>query len=97
MGLAFLRVLQEALQNVLKHSRATSMTVALTTSDRELCLEIIDDGVGFDLESAKLAAGLGLISMRERIHLIGGQFEVWSGPGRGTRIRARAPITRAKL
>jgi PAS domain S-box-containing protein len=97
MGLAFLRVLQEALQNVLKHSRATGMTVALTTSDRELCLEISDDGIGFDLESAQLAAGLGLISMRERVHLIGGQFEIWSSPGRGTRIRARAPIGRTKL
>jgi PAS domain S-box-containing protein len=97
IGLAFLRVLQEALQNVLKHSRAKSITVALTTSDRELCLEISDDGVGFDLESAKLAAGLGLISMRERIHLIGGQFEVWSSPGRGTRISARAPIERTRL
>jgi PAS domain S-box-containing protein len=97
IGLAFLRVLQEAMQNVMKHSRATNITVALTSSDRELSLEISDDGIGFDLESAKLAAGLGLISMRERIHLIGGQFEIWSNPSQGTRIRARAPITRAKL
>jgi PAS domain S-box-containing protein len=97
IGLAFLRILQEAMQNVVKHSRAKSITVALTSSDRELSLEISDDGIGFDLESAKLAAGLGLISMRERIHLIGGQFEIWSNPGRGTRIRARAPIGRIKL
>ncbi len=92
IGLAFLRVLQEAIQNVIKHSRATSITVALTSSDRELSLEISDDGIGFDLESAKLAAGLGLISMRERMHLIGGQFEIWSSPGLGTKINARAPI-----
>ena len=97
IGLAFLRVLQEAIQNVMKHSRAKGITVALTSSDRELSLEISDDGIGFDLESAKLAAGLGLISMRERIHLIGGQFEIWSSPGRGTRIRVRAPIGRTKL
>jgi glucose-6-phosphate-specific signal transduction histidine kinase len=45
----------------------------------ELGLEIGDDGVGFDIESARLA--VGLISMRERIHLIGGQFEIWSSPG----------------
>jgi len=95
IGLAFLRVLQEAMQNVMKHSRATTITVGLTTSGRELCLEISDDGVGFDVESAKLAAGLGLISMRERIHLIGGRFEMCSSPGQGTRITARAPITRA--
>jgi PAS domain S-box-containing protein len=94
VGLAFLRVLQEAMQNVMKYSRANNIVVGLTTSDRELCLEISDDGVGFDLETAKLAAGLGLISMRERIHLIGGQFEIWSRPGRGTRITARAPMVR---
>jgi PAS domain S-box-containing protein len=94
VGLAFLRVVQEAMQNALKHSRATSITVALTSSDHEVSLEISDDGVGFDVESAKLAAGLGLISMRERLHLIGGQFEIWSSPGQGTRIKARAPITR---
>jgi PAS domain S-box-containing protein len=96
IGLAFLRVLQEAIQNVMKHSRAKSIHVALTSSERELRLEITDDGIGFDMESAKLAAGLGLISMRERIHLIGGQFEVWSGPGKGTRIRVRAPIAKGK-
>jgi signal transduction histidine kinase len=73
------------------------VTVSLTGSGRELSLDIKDDGIGFDLESAKLAAGLGLISMRERIHLIGGQFEVWSSPGRGTRIRVSAPIIGAKL
>ena len=95
IGLSFLRVLQEAMQNAMKHSRATTITVGLTTSDREICLEIRDDGVGFDVESAKLAAGLGLISMRERIHLIGGRCEIWSSPGQGTRITARAPIASA--
>jgi PAS domain S-box-containing protein len=94
IGLAFLRVLQEGVQNALKHSRATSITVALTSSGTELSLEISDDGVGFDVESAKLAAGLGLISMRERLHLIGGQFEISSSSGQGTRIKARVPIAK---
>jgi PAS domain S-box-containing protein len=92
IALAFLRVLQEGMHNAVKYSSAKSITVRLTGSDRDLSLEISDDGVGFDVESAKLAAGLGLISMRERIHLIGGQFEIWSSLGLGTRIMARAPI-----
>jgi signal transduction histidine kinase len=94
IALAFLRVLQEALHNVVKHSRATTITVGLTELDSELILEVFDDGVGFDVESSKLAAGLGLISMRERMHLIGGEFEIWSSPAQGTKIRARAPIVK---
>ncbi len=92
MALAFLRVVQEALHNVAKHSRAKNIVVRLNGSDHRLSLEIYDDGIGFDMETAKLAAGLGLISMRERIHLIGGQFDIVSSPGNGTRITARAPI-----
>ena len=94
VALAFLRVLQEAMHNAVKHSSAKSMTVRLTCSDGNLRLEIYDDGLGFDVEGARLAAGLGLISMRERIHLIGGEFEIQSNPGRGTRITARAPIAK---
>ena len=97
IALAFLRVLQEAMHNATKHSRATSITVRLTSSGGYIGLEIYDDGVGFDTDAASLAAGLGLISMRERIHLVGGEFDLWSSPGRGTRITARAPIVQATL
>jgi PAS domain S-box-containing protein len=97
IALAFLRVLQEAMHNAMKHSHATSITVRLTSSGGYVGLEICDDGVGFDVDVASLAAGLGLISMRERIHLVGGEFEIWSSPGRGTRITARASIVQATL
>lgn len=97
IALAFLRVLQEAMHNATKHSRATSITVRLTSSGGHIGLEICDDGVGFDTDAASLAAGLGLISMRERIHLVGGEFGLWSSPGRGTRITARAPLVQATL
>jgi PAS domain S-box-containing protein len=97
VALAFLRVLQEALHNAMKHSGAKSITVHLIGSDHDLSLQIVDDGVGFDVEASKLAAGLGLISMRERTHLIGGEFEIWSSPGRGTKITARAPIVKRSL
>jgi signal transduction histidine kinase len=97
IALAFLRVLQEAMHNAMKHSHATTITVRLTSSGGYVGLEICDDGVGFDMDTASLAAGLGLISMRERIHLVGGEFELWSRPGRGTRITARAPIVQTTL
>jgi PAS domain S-box-containing protein len=97
IALAFLRVLQEGLHNIVKHSRARSITVQLTCSGHDLSLEIRDDGVGFDVEAARLAAGLGLISMRERIHLIRGVFQILSSPGQGTTITARAPIVKPTL
>jgi len=93
LALPFLRVAQEALHNSAKHSSAKNIVVRLNGSDDHLSLEIRDDGVGFDIKTANLAAGLGLISMRERIHLIGGKIEISSSPGNGTRIIARAPIT----
>jgi PAS domain S-box-containing protein len=92
IALAFLRVVQEAIHNATKHSRATEILVRLHVSDRDLRLEISDDGVGFDIEETRLGSGLGLISMRERIHLIGGEFTVTSSPGNGTQIMARVPI-----
>ena len=93
-ALALLRVVQEAIHNAVKHSRAKGILVRLNFSDRDLRLEISDDGVGFDVEAVRLAEGLGLISMRERIHLIGGEFHIVSSPGNGTRITARVPISK---
>ncbi len=92
LALSLLRIVQEALHNAAKHSKAKSIQVEVKGSDSGLSLLISDDGVGFDLEEAKFAAGLGLISMRERIHLAHGHFEIASVPGKGTRIAARVPL-----
>jgi signal transduction histidine kinase len=85
-------VIQEALHNAGKYSGAKLITVNVRGSAGELLLLVADDGVGFDVEEARLAAGLGLISMRERIHLAGGEFAIASKLGEGTRITARVPI-----
>ncbi len=95
VALSLLRVVQEALHNVAKHSRASSVTVHLSSDDRELALSISDDGVGFEVGSIRSARGLGLISMRERIHLAGGKFEISSKAGAGTKIQARVPLPEA--
>ena len=95
LALSLLRIVQEALHNAAKHSQAKSIQVVVKGSDTELSLLIVDDGVGFDPEEAKFAAGLGLISMRERIHLADGQFEITSAPGKGTRITAGVPLNHA--
>ncbi len=92
VALSFLRVVQEALHNASKHSRATRVTVELATTSDAITVQISDDGVGFDVEQSRLAPGLGLISMRERLRLIGGAFEISSKPGQGTSITCRAPL-----
>jgi PAS domain S-box-containing protein len=97
LALSLLRIVQEALHNAAKHSQCKSMQVRLEREGDKLILNVIDTGVGFDLEEARLAAGLGLISMRERIRLAEGEFAIVSKPGEGTRITARVPIPKGTL
>lgn len=95
--LGFLRVVQESLHNVAKHSRATEVQVEMTYHNGELLLNIGDNGSGFDRNKVRDSAGLGMISMRERMHLIGGDFTIASEPGGGTKIQARAPALAGKI
>jgi PAS domain S-box-containing protein len=92
IALIYLRVVQEALRNAGRHSRAISVTVDASATSTEIILAVSDDGVGFNVEQTKFGAGCGLISMRERMRLIGGAFEIWSQPGQGTKIFCRAPL-----
>jgi len=86
------RVLQEALQNAVKHSGARHFHVDLRGTSEEICLTVSDPGVGFDWRGAMNRQGLGLISMRERLQLVNGEFSIDSDPGRGTTICARVPL-----
>jgi signal transduction histidine kinase len=85
-----LRICQEALHNVVKHARATTVRVRLQVRDADLLLDITDDGVGFD-GARELPGHFGLGSMRERALGVGGAVEIVSAPGRGTRVTARVP------
>jgi PAS domain S-box-containing protein len=84
-----LRILQEALANVRRHSAARSVEVRLRRGDEAVLLEVADDGRGFDPGSA--TAGVGLLAMRERVEELGGEIEVSSRPGEGTRVAVRVP------
>jgi PAS domain S-box-containing protein len=92
LSLCLYRVLQEALQNAMKHSGVRDFQVELAGDSSEVRLTVSDRGVGFDQRRADNRQGLGLISMRERMRLVHGEFAVESEPGRGTTIRCRAPI-----
>ena len=91
-ALAIFRVLQEAITNALKHSAAGHISVVLRQSNRGVELEVNDSGVGFDVVDARRRGGLGLISMEERMKLIGGEVQVRSEEGCGTTVWACAPI-----
>lgn len=84
---ALLRVAQEAMANVARHSQATSVRLELRTEGRTVVLSIVDDGVGFDPDRS--GRGVGLASMRERAEALGGELILDSAPGRGASITAR--------
>jgi signal transduction histidine kinase/ligand-binding sensor domain-containing protein len=90
-SLCLYRVLQESLWNVARHSGAGEATVVLRRQGPWLRLEVVDQGRGFDLASLA-AGGLGLLSMRERVRLMGGELDIESGPETGTRIVATVPL-----
>jgi signal transduction histidine kinase len=90
-----LRVVQEALQNAEKHAQATHVEVASRLGDTALHLEVRDDGVGFEPSAPQPGdGGFGLLSLRERARLAGGELLVESAPGAGTRISLVIPLGR---
>ena len=91
-ALCLYRITQEALRNVIKHSGARHARVELRGSPDAVWLRVADDGSGFDPESATGTGGLGLISMRERLRLVGGEIAVDSRPSGGARIEVRTPL-----
>ena len=93
VALCLFRIAQEALGNVVKHSGATHARAELCSTTNEIRLRIVDTGFGFDPALRNEDAGLGLISMRERLRLIGGRLSVQSAPMRGTEILAEVPLS----
>jgi two-component system sensor histidine kinase DegS len=97
IALTVFRIVQEATNNVIKHANCNSVSITLEFNDKGLRLNIFDNGRGFDLETLKaknddMSSGFGLYSMRERIELLGGTFNISSEPGRGTRLNISIPF-----
>ncbi len=95
--LCVFRIAQEGLRNCVKHSGAESARVVLTKTRSAVRLVVSDNGCGFNTKSGLMEKGLGFISMKERLHLLGGEINVYSRPLRGTRIEVSVPLkTQAK-
>jgi signal transduction histidine kinase len=80
------RIAQEALNNVTKHARAQHVTIRLQFTDKAVCLQVCDDGIGFDPLTARNAGGVGLRSFEERAAKVGGRVTLESSPGTGTTV-----------
>jgi signal transduction histidine kinase/streptogramin lyase len=95
-SIAAFRIVQEAVNNTLRHGDAGSITVSVRADANRLLLSVRDDGRGFDVAEAlqRAATGrhLGLLGMRERVEALGGHLEIDSAPGQGTEIRASVPL-----
>ncbi|MGD0350770.1 MAG: ATP-binding protein [Verrucomicrobiota bacterium] len=89
------RVVQEALTNVARHAQASRVEVSIQKLPKRICMKIKDDGKSFQVQRVLQAKGnkhLGLLGMRERLEMIGGNFGVESAPGKGTIVQAQIPL-----
>lgn len=96
ISLTLYRVLQEALQNAVKHSGSRHFRVSLTAETNQIELVVQDSGIGFEPDEVIRGEGLGLASMKERMKLVDGELSIDSQPQGGTTIRARVPFPKSK-
>jgi signal transduction histidine kinase len=96
ISVCLFRVLQEALQNVAKHSGTERVQILLTAGTDTVQLTVRDEGNGFQVKSTRGGNGLGLPSMMERLKLVNGHVSIDSEPGRGTVVQARVPVRSTK-
>ena len=91
------RIIQEALNNVIKHSNAKNVNIELWIENKNLHMQITDDGKGFDVNMAKMNAieglSIGILGIQERAELVGGWLDIYSSPGAGTKIYAIFPLS----
>jgi two-component system sensor histidine kinase UhpB len=92
VALCLYRVAQEALRNIAEHAAAHKAQISLRSNGEGLELVIADDGQGFDLAEARSLGGLGLISLDERVRLVGGSLAINTELKRGTEMRVRVPL-----
>ncbi len=90
------RIAQEAVNNILRHAQASTAKISLYSSEDQICLQVEDDGQGFDLQQIQAGAvrlqRLGLLGIQERAEMVGGCVNVNSNPGRGTQLLVSVPL-----
>lgn len=101
METAVFRVVQEAINNIARHAAARNVWIQLSYNHQSLVVTVEDDGIGFETSSIQTTPGslrgLGLMGMRERLELLGGDLEITSLPGQGTELVITVPLNERKL
>lgn len=92
---ALFRILEEALNNVVRHSKASKVALKLTATRKQVTLEVKDNGCGLRPEHVSSGKSGGLLAMQERAHRHGGQVTLVGRPGKGTCVRVQFPLARA--
>jgi signal transduction histidine kinase len=95
--LVLYRVAQEALKNATKHAHASIVRIRLWYREGSAACSVEDDGIGFDCDavsSGKSPRGLGLLGIKERLQVLGGNYEIESVPGQGTKVNVTIPLER---
>jgi PAS domain S-box-containing protein len=95
LSIAVYRIVQELLNNVMKHAQAQEVFVQVSREENQLYLSVEDDGVGFDAGAETSLSGIGLAGIRTRVGLLGGTFNINSRPGRGTGFFLQVPVPAA--
>jgi signal transduction histidine kinase len=96
VSIVVFRIIQEALTNVVRHAKATTVDVEVTLRDGDLHITVRDDGVGLPPRDERAKGpgrqgGMGIIGMRERAEALGGRFSIEGPPGQGTTLRSVLP------
>jgi len=89
---AAFRIVQESLANIAKHARASRVDIAIERGDAELTISVRDDGCGFSTDDPRKPDSFGLLGLRERASLLGGEVIIASAPGQGTSVDVRLPV-----
>ncbi len=92
VGAALFRVVQEGLTNVMRHAGATEVRIGIKSAKDVLSILIIDNGKGITRQQISNPKSFGIVGMKERVHRVGGQLNIYSSPGRGTRIEISTPL-----
>ena len=87
------RMIQELLNNIIKYASAKEVLVQLSKNEKNISLTVEDDGIGFDISTIKNKDGIGLMSMQNRIHLLGGKMDIDSAINKGTSINIELPVS----
>ena len=90
------RIVQESLNNVIKHSSASEARVVIKAFENTVLIRIEDDGAGFDFENLRSKSGFGLVGLKERTELLNGEFSIESKIGEGTKVKVKIPVRNSR-